>query len=504
MKIPFEKIFEADLIHPLEEKSRRECQNNPLYDWLANQGAELKNRINERADASLNLYPVTKFTAPRLNRLYKTALARLDCRERYPLYLKFNYAIKFEVSGSDSDSYIIVISDTVDDLSDEELLALFGQALGRIKIGHVKNLQLLKILEGCANSLPMGEALGKTLWSAFATWNIAAQFSIDRAALFASGSERAVASLLMKQCGELNLDLQEILSRPLERPRDLGIYFVWLMQSLPNFGGVERIQELRRWIRSDAFKKDYPGFYFRTLLDDEDADEENFPQLELHRAAANGIPPALVMLGEKYLRGDGVPKSRFMMENLFKAAAFHGDAKAMYIYSVIMEDFPNADAKIIRRLREAAARRGFDAALKKIGALSPVEENPLVEKICAEFAATYQNQTACKTMLDDEQQEKIRAMFWMNPDEKIFAAETFFDGDEMLGTAITAAGVSGRISLGRLPFRYSWRELKKIGVYRRQLRDDKNYLIADTEPIYRVGNILSGTMAELLIKLLKD
>lgn len=236
MKMPFEKIFEADLIHPLEEKSRRDCQNNPLYDWLANQGAELKNRINERAEASLNLYPVTKFTAPRLNRLYETALARLDCRERYPLYLKFDYAIKFYVSGSDFDSYIIVISDTVDDLSDEELLALFGQALGRIKIGHVKNLQLLKILEDCANSLPMGEVLGKTLWSAFASWNIAAQFSIDRAALFASGSERAVASLLMKQCGDMNIDLQEILSRPIERPYDLGIYFVWLMQRLPNFG----------------------------------------------------------------------------------------------------------------------------------------------------------------------------------------------------------------------------------------------------------------------------
>lgn len=506
MKIPFEKIFEADLFHPLEQEALRECQKNPLFDWLANEAAALKNRVSDRSEASLSFFPVTKLTAPRLNRLYETALNRLGCKERYPLYLKFDYAIKFEVSGSDEDSYIITVNDVVAELSDEEILALFGQAIGRIKACHVHNLQLIKILSGIVSALPFGDVAQKALWGAFAAWTIASQYSIDRAGLFACGSERAVESLIMKQIGVKDFDLQEILSKSINRPRELGVYFIWVSQKLPAFGGIERIQELHNWIRSKEFKRDYPCLYFRALLEDETADEENLPQLELHRAAFNGNINAQIALGEKYLSGKELPPSPFMAELLFKTASFCGDARAMYIFAAILEKFHGEEisSKIIQRLYEASADRGFEPALKKIGALSVDEDNPAVEKVCAEFDSNYDNQTACKTTLDAETKEKIRDAFWINPHEKILAAEIFSSDDETLGIALTASAVYGRLSEKTLPFRFSWQNICDDGIYRRQLRDDKNYLTVGDKPIYCVGEVLRGTMAELIIKLAKS
>lgn len=506
MKIPFEKMFEADLIHPLDEKSMKACRESPLLDGLTDEGATLRNRLVARAEATLELYPVTDLTAPRLNRLYETVLKRLDCREHYLLFLKFDYQIKFEVTGSESDSYVITVSDTIEELSDEEILALFGQALGQIKANHVQNLQSLKILEQGAKSLPfVGAIAEKKLWSSVADWNIAAQFTIDRAALFACGSERTVASLLLKQSGISSVKLSEIFKSRIERPRQLGIYFVWLMQSLPIFGVVERIQELRRWIRSDDFKKNYPGLYFRTLLEDETCDEETFPLLEMHRLATQGNIEAIVALAEKYFLGKDLPKSSFMSMELYKAASFRGDAKSMYIFAAFLKEFfDSVDEKIIRRLQECSASRGFEPARKKIEGRPSAEKNSAAEKICKKFSADYKNQSACKTTFDDELEERIHFAFWINHEDKILAAETFSDDDETYGTAVTSSGIYGRLSKKNLPFAISWEELRRDSICQRQLQDDQNYFIVGKVAIYRVGKLLGGTMAEILFKLAKN
>ncbi|MBQ7704002.1 MAG: hypothetical protein IJT73_01025 [Selenomonadaceae bacterium] len=501
MQMPFEKIFNADLVHPLERKSLLECQKNPLYDWLANRAAEWKNRLSNRADAALSMFPVTKFTAPRLNRLYEIALERLNCREKYPLFLKFDYKINFEVSGSETDSYIIVFNDSVEELTDNEILALFGQALGKIKAGQVQNVQLLKIFESLAGAVPFfGVAVQKKMWSIFAEWLISAQFTMDRAALFACGSEKAVVSLLMKQSGAKDFDLEKILEREIIRPNNLGIYFVWQVQKLPTFGIVERIQELHGWINSATFKKDYPGLYLKSLAEIDFSNEELFAQVELHKAAASGNVNAVVALAEKYLYGEELPPSKFMAEKLFRAATFSGNARAMYIYSVILEKFSNVDVKIIQRLREISARRGFSAAIKKVGTLPPEKYNPVAEKVCSEFHSIYKNQTVCRTNFEEELQEKICASFWINPNEKILAAEIFSIKNETFGTAVTAAGIYGRLSADTLPFYFSWQDLQQSTIYQRQLKDGKNYLTVGEEPVYCVGKNLRGTMAEILIQ----
>ena len=83
-------------------------------------------------------------------------------------------------------------------------------------------------------------------------------------------------------------------------------------------------------------------------------------------------------------------------------------------------------------------------------------------------------------------------------------AETVSADSETCGIALTSSAVYGRLSLEVLPFRFSWREIARAGLYRRQFRDGKNYLTVGDEPIYQVGNFFHGTAAELLIQLVQS
>ena len=505
MKIPCEKMYAADLVHPLEIETMLDCQKNLMYNLLAEESSALINRLSDRAEATLKLYPVSKDTAPHLNSLYEMALSRLLCQEKYPLYISFNYAIKVEVSGSSTASYMITISSAaIDELSDEEVLALLGQALGRIQANHVQNLQMLKVLGKVIKFLPIfGSVAEQEFLSYFAKWNIASQFTIDRAAFFACRSERAVASLFLKQNGLSEENLTQILNQRVKKSDTLGIYFIWLMQSLPIFGSVERIQELRRWIRSEEFKKIYPGLYYKNLLEDENADETEFPLLNLHKLVKKDDLQAIMTLANKYFIGKDLPRSAFMAENFYRNAAFLGDAYAMYTYSKFLNQFHSTISEnYIRRLQEASASRGFEPAQKKVGTLVKERLDSLVEKICDNVFSKYKNQSDCRIDFVANDAEKTRRAFWMDKAERIFAQEIFSDVEgTIFGIAVTATGIYGRLYGRYFPYYISWEQMRNDNLNRRMLEDDKSYLTVGETALYHVEKSLEGTMAEIIIKL---
>ena len=270
MLISYGHLYEADLIHPLEASTMQECQKNILFDWLAKNVADIKNRVSSYAQAVARDFPVTKETMPKLYSLYTTALQRLACEQEYPLFVHYGYDLTCQVAGSDENEYTIILnSECLEVLSDQELLALLGYQLGRIKAGHIQTLELISLMESGAKNLPVvGELVGKQLWAFFAEWMIVSQFTADRAALFACGSLKVVESLILKQMGSTPDKIEDLLQQKSKKPNNsLGIYYVWLSQSLPVFGGVERIKELRRWTSSQKFKEDYPMLFFNAAID---------------------------------------------------------------------------------------------------------------------------------------------------------------------------------------------------------------------------------------------
>ena len=493
MLLPFEKIYDADLIHPNEEETMRECQKNSLYDWLAREFSAFKNRTEDRAEALLWMYPVTKTTAPHLNKLYAKVLNQLDCEEIYPLFLKWDYEIRIQVTGSNEDGNIITLSSAaLDELDDLELMALLGQAIGQIKANHAHNLQMISLLEKSVGLLPVVGALAKKkLWSSFAEWIIAAQFTTDRFALQACGSERAVASLLLKQNGLKNFELERILKQPIRKPNQLGIYFVWLVKTLPVFDALERIRELRRWIRSEDFRQNYPGFYYRLRLEADD--EENSFAMKLHKATLENDSDSMMKLAECYITGEeNLPRSFFMVRELSKAASFLGNAKGMYIFAWCLEkssDETNKD--VLCRLYEASASRGFELAREKIQGITIKSKSELVEKFCAEISSL------CKVNCFEVETEQVRNAFWMNDGEEILALETFLNKDgEFFGTAITASGIYGRLSEEDLPYFVSWDRIRQCSIYRK-----KDFLWCDKVALYHIAGDLKGTVGELIVRL---
>ena len=496
MKIPFEHMYESQLIHPQEKNAKYEFQNNELYRLLTSDAAEFMNKLSERPEAMLYLFPVTARTAPRLNALYESARKRLHCDTRYPLFLRQDFEIQAKVSGSDGD-FMIILSG-VDELNDSEITALIGQALGRIIAEHWQTILMLKTLESSSRIIPFfGEFAGKKLLSAFADWLIAAQFTIDRAALFACGSERAVASLILKQHGLSTFDFEQVLNQPVCRPEEFGIYFVFLMQSVSAFGGIERIQELRRWIRSKNFREDYPAFYYRLLLEDENADDDELTTL--HRVVAEGNIAATVELAEMYMRGEVLPRSRLMAFTLYKEAALAGDARAMYILALFLEQEKIDLHDKIQRLYSAAWSRGLEVAGKKLSTAPPENQVAVVQKICAEFEKNFSDKSSCQIYLTEDAPASVGDAFWIDADDKIYALETFSDEDEhIFGAAVTASGVFGYTPDKDFPFALTWDKLRRQSV---RLLLNTGELVSDNTVIYRAEGKLNGTIGEIVTRI---
>ena len=503
MKIPFEKIYELDLIHPLERDAEREFKENDLYNMLAADNADLINSWQSRPEAMLYLFPVTERTAPRLNALYEIALKRLRCNIRYPLFLKQEFEIRAMVDGTDPD-YTIVLSG-LGELSDSEILALIGQALGRIKAEHAQTLRLLETAESGSEMIPIvGSLAGKKLWSSFARWLTAAQFTIDRAALFACGSEKVVASLILKQNGLSEFELAQILKQPVCKTKHLGIYFVFLMQSMPSFGGIERIQELHRWTHSEQFRENYPGFYYRLQLECDDCESDDSALTDLHRTAFSGDADTMIKLAEMYMRGEVLPKSKLMPCTLYKEASFLGNAKAMYILAAfLIRDKTDYKAEI-QRLYCAAKSRGFKGARNKLLKCYAEDQTALVRKVCADFFEKYHNRTACKVYFDDADAQAVAVAnaFWLDADDHIYSYEILFDADNHIyGTAISAKGVFGRTGEQELPFNLSWSNLRKDKV---QLRRNTGELISGKTLIYVANGKLNGTVGEIVARIVAE
>lgn len=516
--IRFGQLYEADMIHPLEYEVMQSCQKNALYDWLAKEGAGLKMRMDDMAEALTRAYPVSRYTAPRLHRLYRLALSRLGCREEYPLFLTLGYDLKAVTTGSDADGHVILMnSSCLEELSDDELLALLGHELGHIKANHIQNTQLLSILETGAQNIPLvGTLAGKQLWTYFAQWLIASEFTADRAALFACESRSAVESLLLKQSGQTGPAPETLLAQTCDRPRKLGMYFVWLAQSMPVFGGIERIRELRRWTASPQFRGTYPAFFYCLLLESGQQPEDGTQAqlLSLHQKALDGDPAALCRLGEGYLTGTGgLSVSGKTALSLFSQAACRGSSKAMYVLAKCIDrkfEGLKADPARSERLVQASASRGYAPAIANAAARSGQAAPPALSNILEKFALNYPGAESCQlndahpgAAIPDSEQDLagLRDGFWMDWGEAVYAVQTVVELDgAVYGLALGERGLYGRLVPEEFPFYVSWRCFLNDPLEQREL-EDESYLCSGRTPLIRREGQLGGTILEILLRL---
>lgn len=323
---------------------------------------------------------------------------------------------------------------------------------------------------------------------------------------------RTLYSLMRLKCAGIFVKIEDLLQQKSKKPNNsLGIYYVWLSQSLPVFGGVERIKELRRWTSSQKFKEDYPMLFFNAAIDrGEKGDSATSRRLiDLHQRVYAGDVDAAVLLADTYLSGNSeMGNSMSAALWLYQQAAFGGSAKAMHVLATAMKSEIGgfkAQERTINRLYHCAASRGFSPSKRKLGANDVI--NADMPRTIQQRIHQYLPYCHCSVECvfgtpNTPELDDVRNGFWMDGDDDIYALDiTRSIEGNYLGVAISRKGIFGRVSDKDWPYGITWQEFISSEFYQQELSQG-NWLVSGTQPLYRVTNKLKGTIGELLIRLL--
>lgn len=208
-----------DYEHPGEKMAMAALRRLPLLDLVVAKYIDMSTKADLWSECAGNNFRITEETNPRIYRLYKLALARLDMPKEYPLYSELGYQYNAYSAGA-RDNFIVVNSSCISDYSDGEMLQILGHEIGHIKSGHVlyKNLAYnLNSILASFGGLAEGAAAG--LQFAIMDWGRKAEYTADRAGLIASGDLQATVNQTMKLLGQsdrigyIDFSLEEVLKQ---------------------------------------------------------------------------------------------------------------------------------------------------------------------------------------------------------------------------------------------------------------------------------------------------
>lgn len=511
---PCNPPFAPDLLHPDEKRAVLEIQESGLYHYAAQLCGDIITKTAALPQMLLTGFPVTALSAPRLYRCYQKALKRLRCREEYPLFLDFGYELTARILGSDENGYNIVMNSSCGDkLDDDELTAFLGGEIGHILAGHAHNRALLDHLDILTQRIPAADEIIKNkVLGAFAGWMIASEYSVDRAALFASESLEAVVSLRKQQMGMKEAATRSILEQQQTAvPEHPGMYYVLMAKDLPVLGAVGRIQELYRWVNTAEFRTRFPCLYYKICMESSgDVSPYDCRVYQLHLEAMHGNPDALAELGEAYLLGkDGLEQIAHSGEGFLREAAMRGNARAQYLLGLCREtgvpddEKKPEDAEILYR---AAASRGNQQAAAKISGLPSRKMPEAVVNACRCTAANVSG--LCWNAFSGELPDKSslrEAMdwFWVPVNETLIAAELHKTLQGYTGLLLASGGIYGSCTPGGQPIFISWEAYDAASLTQRG-GEEARYLWCGEQEFYLCQNMIKGTMAELLIRIKAD
>lgn len=515
MTINYDPIHIVTIMHPQEKSAVLGIQNTGAYDHLAKLIGSIRVQSSSKAEMMLTGYPVTPKTAPRLYRIYQTVLKRLHCDQKYDLYVDFGYELTAKTYGSGKMGHLIKINSAcLTHLNDSELAALLGHEIGHIQAEHIQTGELLESLDVVTKSLPLASSLLKdTLWGFFAKWMIASEYTADRAALIASQSLEAIASLMLKQMG-VTADpemIRRIYHQKMQKiPSKMGMYYVMMAQNMPSFGMVSRIQEVCQWAMSAEFGEKYPYMQYlsRLLLEDSPVNDQDEKLLLLHKRAANGNAHAQEKLGQLYLFGKGVLNMHPAIAiALLEEAALNGNGNAMYIYSHCMAKEIYGlkhDPAVEAQLQRAAASRVAELAHKTNAFRIPSCKD--ISVIVKTFAGKRAGMLKCEintaipgAPLDQETAQIPQDAFWMCSDEDIYCLDMKQIGGQWFGTALSDKGIFGRLQEDRYPFCITWKQFRDGQVFMRKDLNGKDYIFCNERKLVQVNGTLPGSLAEILV-----
>ena len=281
-KIHLRNISPKTWEHPTDRAALSALESIPGIDTVVRKFVGLTTEKSLRLIALASAVRVSEQQFPKLYNLHREACSILDVTQVPELYVANNPFMNAGAIGVEN-PFIMLNSSMIEQLNDEEILAVIGHELGHCLSGHALYktlLHMLIILSMQLSSIPLS---GVAIWSiilALKEWDRKSELSADRAGLLVVQDPVVYYSLLMKMAGGANyseMNTNEFFQQAYEyeNSNELSdsIHKMINLVNLSHPFPVLRLTELKSWVDCGEMQKILSQQY--TVRGGEDSHFEN-------------------------------------------------------------------------------------------------------------------------------------------------------------------------------------------------------------------------------------
>jgi Zn-dependent protease with chaperone function len=268
---PHKKFAELDkhsYIHPLDSRALAALKTIPGIDTALKKLLEVTGESAIRVIFTASAVKVTPKQCPDLYAKLQVACTTLGV-DMPELFVQQNPIVN-AFTGGVKNPVIVLHSQLIERLNDEEVLAVIAHEVGHIHAEHVLYITAARLLEALANvaiaaapiAALVAQLLSVTMRSALLAWARRAELSCDRAALLVTQDADVIGRTMMKLCGGTyasRVDYEQFLvqAREFQKTYDekaLDRFWADIINAgLTHPFPVWRVAEIMSWVESGDY-----------------------------------------------------------------------------------------------------------------------------------------------------------------------------------------------------------------------------------------------------------
>ncbi|MDT5294689.1 MAG: hypothetical protein QOJ76_1569 [Acidobacteriota bacterium] len=270
---PHKKFAELDkysYIHPLDSRALAALKTIPGIDTALKKLLEVTGESAIRVIFTASAVKVTPKQCPDLYAKLQVACTTLGV-DMPELFVQQNPTVN-AFTGGVKNPVIVLHSQLIERLNDEEVLAVIAHEVGHIHAEHVLYITAARLLEALANvaitaapvAALVAQLLSVTMRSALLAWARRAELSCDRAALLVTQDADVIGRTMMKLCGGTfasRVDYEQFLAqaRDFQKNYDekaLDRFWADIINAgLTHPFPVWRVAEIMSWVESGEYAR---------------------------------------------------------------------------------------------------------------------------------------------------------------------------------------------------------------------------------------------------------
>jgi Zn-dependent protease with chaperone function len=266
----FAQLDKYSYIHPLDSRALAALRNIPGIDTALKKLLEVTGESAIRVIFTASAVKVTPKQCPDLYAKLQVACTTLGV-DMPELFVQQNPTVN-AFTGGVKKPVIVLHSQLIERLNDEEILAVIAHEVGHIHAEHVLYITAARLLEALTNvaiaaapiAALVGQLISVTMRSALLAWARRAELSCDRAALLVTQDPDVVGRTMMKLCGGTfasKVDYEQFLeqARDFQKNYDekaLDRFWADIINAgLSHPFPVWRVAEIMSWVESGDYAR---------------------------------------------------------------------------------------------------------------------------------------------------------------------------------------------------------------------------------------------------------